>query len=276
MKRILYATDLNAHSDRALNRAMMLAILHDAELQVFHVTDARGDDRNAHVSELEEQILNAHLPDMTAEQRAALRHQVKVVTGVPTKALVAAVAEFGPDLVVMGPSRDLTSSALFFGTTVEKTIAQIAAPVLVVKKRPYGHYREALVAFDHTLGARAALELVVGVTRGAELLIVRVTTVDENHAHEMENTQDMVAGHVGMILGKVAAGEGPNTDPQVVIKTGNAGNALLQSHAGSSSDILAFGRTQKTGLKSLVPGSTANLLLGHATCDVLIAGRVDT
>jgi len=63
--------------------------------------------------------------------------------------------------------------------------------------------------------------------------------------------------------------------PKALIKTGEVGDALLACHAELEPDILAFGRTQKIGLKSLIPGSTASLLLGHAACDVLIAGQVN-
>lgn len=275
MKRIFYATDLNAHSDRALHRAMMLSLQHDAELLVFHVNDARSIDTKARVSELEEQITHTQLPDVPAGKRGALRHQIKVVSGDPITELVAAVGDFQPDLVIMGPSRELTPLTIFYGTSVDKAVARIPQPILVVKKRPYAHYGKALVAFDQTLASRAALELAAGLALGAELLVVSVTNEGGDDTRDMENIHDMISGHVKMILKGTLENGTLDADRQILIKTGNVGDTLLACHSRIEPDLLAFGRTQKTGLKSLIPGSTANLLLGHADCDVLIAGRVD-
>ncbi|TDT77965.1 nucleotide-binding universal stress UspA family protein [Litoreibacter halocynthiae] len=274
MKRILYATDLDAHSDRALHRAMMLSIQHDAELLIFHVTDPRAANAAVRISELEEQIQKSQLPDISAAKRGALRHQIKVVSGDPISELVAAVDSFHPDLVVMGPSRELTPMAVFYGTTADKAVARIGSPILVVKNRPYALYGKSLVAFDHTLGSRAALELAAGLAPDAELLIASVTGADGNCLKELNNVNDMVSGHVTEILKSVPDGKLRDIEPQVTIRSGIAGDELLNCAAQIKPDLLAFGRTQKTGLKSLVPGSTANLLLGHAACDVLIAGRI--
>lgn len=275
MKRILYATDLDAHSDRALHRAMMLSIQHDAELLVFHVNSKPNVDIGTDISELEEQIQNTQLPDTPTAEKASLRHEIKVVSGDPIKELTTVVDDFRPDLVIMGPSRELTPVTVFYGTTVDKAITTIASPILVVKKRPYAHYRRALVAFDHTLGSRQALELVASAATGANLTIARVTDVSSDHSNKLKNIRDMVSGHVGTILQSVSAEPHIASEATILVKSGNAGEELLKCYAVVEPDILAIGRTQKTGLKSLIPGSTANLLLGHATCDVLIAGQTE-
>jgi len=253
----------------------MLSIQHNSELLVFHVSGKRAFDNDAHILELEEQILNTQLPDTPTIEQASLRHEIRVVSGNPIEELSVAADNFRPDLVIMGPSRELTPVTIFYGTTVDKAINRIASPILVVKKRPYARYSKALVAFDHTLGSSQALALVARVAPGASLTIARVTDTGGNRPKELENIRDMVSGHVGTILGDVSEGAYIGNEPNILIKSGNVGDELLDCSTVIEPDILAFGRTQKTGLKSLIPGSTANLLLGHATCDVLIAGRTD-
>lgn len=139
-------------------------------------------------------------------------------------------------------------------------IARIAVPILVVNKRPNARYGDALIAFDHTLGSRQALELVTKIAPSANFTIARVTDVDINQPKELENTADMISGHVETILRKMPDSLSRGHDTTVMIKTGNVGDELLDCCAVKP-DILAFGRTRKTGLKSLVPGSTAKLLI---------------
>lgn len=272
MKRLLYATDLNAHSDRALHRAMMLAIAQDAELKIIHASTAPSSDTKARVTELDAQIRNSELPGLSVVQKAELNYNIDVLEGDPIDQLARTVAGFEPDLVIMGPSSDVSAMNLFYGTSVDQAVARISSPILVVKARPYAHYRNALIAFDHTLGARRALELSTVLAPRASLTLVRAAGQDQSAA-ELANTRDMVTGHVGLILDAAFEGQHKDVDVDIMVKSGNVGDALLGAAREVTPDLYAFGRTQKSGLKSLLPGSTASLLLGHVTCDALIAGQ---
>lgn len=269
MERILYTTDLETHSDRALQRAMMLSTELDAELLVLHVSGKRSSSSvKASVEDLEEQIANMHLPGGATDGAGTLSHGVEVVAGDPIEEIVAAVSRFHPDLVVMGPSRDLTLLTIFHGTSVEKAIAKISSPILVVKKRPYAPYSNALAAFDHTRGSRRALELAAGLAPNAKLSIVRVSEAD----NDLDNIHDMVAGHVDMIGRKLPGTPIMHNNLEILIRSGNSGEEILKCCALIEPDLVAFGRSQKTGFKSFLPGTTASLLLGHIPCDGLIAG----
>lgn len=264
MERILYTTDLESHSDRALQRAMMLSAEFDAELLVLHVSGKRGSAIKTLTGELEAQIATMQLPGGTG---AGAKYSVEVLSGDPIAEIVATVSSFKPDLVVMGPSSELTMTTIFHGTSVEQAIAKITSPVLVVKQRPRSPYSNALVAFDHTPGSRRALELAAGLAPQAKFSIVRVADAD----HGLDNLHDMVAGHVEMIGRKLPGTPLAPGKLEILIRTGSIGEDILQCCAVIEPDLIAFGRTQKTGLKSFLPGTTASFLLGHARCDALIA-----
>ncbi|HEX5961401.1 MAG TPA: universal stress protein [Rhodanobacteraceae bacterium] len=159
---ILLATDREAHSDRALDRAAMLARQWRAALHVVHVLRpgapddwwASGDDGSAvdhaAVERLERQI-RRDLHDPPDEL------VVHVTEGEPADSILETAEREGCGLVVAG-----TRGSVFADLTGHSTTAQLLrrspSSVLVVKSRPHGPYQQVLVGTDLTPESRHGLE----------------------------------------------------------------------------------------------------------------------
>lgn len=159
---ILLATDLEAHSDRALDRAAVLARQWQAKLHVVHVLrpglqgsmGAFGDDE----------------PSAGHDEAGRLEHQIRrdlydasddlvvhITEGEPADRILEIAEHEGCGLVVAGTRGSVFADLVGQSTTVQ-LLRRSPWPVLVVKSRPHGAYRKVLVGTDFTPESRQGLE----------------------------------------------------------------------------------------------------------------------
>lgn len=148
-KPILVATDLSARSDRAVDRATLLARRWGVPLIVLHALEP-GSRLEAR-PELAEAAIRAVLPDPDAD--------IGIVPAIgPAPTMIAqAATQAGCGLIVTGVARFNHVSDYFIGTAVDHVVRHATAPVLVVKQRPHGPYTSILVATDYSSCSRQAL-----------------------------------------------------------------------------------------------------------------------
>lgn len=273
MKKILFATDLDARSDRALDRALMIAAALDAKLHILHVVEKTwplGAEKTA-LAEINNLVEISQTTHCTLQTVPLAAPEIKVVRGKPAKEIVKEIRSINPDLVIMGRGKDFTIEKIIIGTTVEKVIAKSDKSILVVKARPKAAYASCLVAFDDTTGSRSALEATLQIAPQARLTIVNAAENLRAHSDELGNIEDLIHGHSSKIIDETLTADQKISALQVLVDRGDATDVILTRVAEIKPDLVACGRTGKTGLKSLLPGNTAQVLLGHLTCDVLLA-----
>lgn len=148
-KPILVATDLSARSDRAVDRAIMLAQQWNVRLIVLHALEP-GSRLEAE-PDLAENAIRAVLPDPETD--------VSIIPAIgPAPAMVvdaASSADCG--LIVTGVARFNDVGDYFIGTAVDHVVRHATVPVLVVKQRPHGPYTSVLIATDFSHCSRQAL-----------------------------------------------------------------------------------------------------------------------
>ena len=274
MKKILFATDLDARSDRALDRAMMIATALNAKLHILHVVEntwPRGAEKVA-LTEIENLVGISQKIHRISKEGQGVTPEIKVIRGKPAKEIVKEIKSIDPDLVIMGRGKDFTIEKIIIGTTVEKVIAKSDKPILVVKARPKAAYETCLVAFDNSTGSRSALETTLQIAPQANLIIVNAAEYLRAQSDELGNIEDLIHGHSSKIIEETITPDQKKSDLQILVDRGAATDVILTRVAEIKPDLVACGRTGKTGLKSLLPGSTAQVLLGHLPCDVLLAG----
>ncbi|HEX7075218.1 MAG TPA: universal stress protein [Hyphomicrobiaceae bacterium] len=159
-RRILLATDLDPRSDRALDRAALLAGEFSAELFVAHVLEDIPDG--------EDEIPSWRRPPSLVEvARRQLLRQVGAVAqkatilieqGEPAKAILAAAEREGCDLIVTGVAKEELFGRSSLGATVDGILRGTGVPVLVVKSRASNPYRQIVVATDFSRYSRHALD----------------------------------------------------------------------------------------------------------------------
>ena len=273
LSKVAFLSDLHPRSDRALDRAALVADATGASLDVVHAIDPDSDSARAH-ARTEAPLLT----DTAGNLRSALALSAPVRTnwagleGSATSVLARHVQDSGPDLVVAGMGRDYTMAKLVIGSTVDRIVAATGSPVLVVKRRPNGPYKKVTIAFDGTDRARAALESALRIAPRAQLFIVYA--LEGAHENDHGNAEDRIRSHVERILTELAG-----TDVEVpaqfdlILRGGDIIDAMKAVEKEFSPDLAAFGRTARTGLKALIQGSDGHLLLAHLRSDCLVGRK---
>lgn len=271
VRHILLASDLTARSDRAFDRAAMLASETGAALRIVHVVDGtlvperaiRRDVSEAEAS-LEEDLRESGLRERIAVSTA-------VVRGSAAEAILDDARTTPADLVVMGVSRDSMVTRIVGGTTIEQVIRRGDRPVLAVKARAWRPYRAVLVAIDLGEPSRAALDLALRTFPEAAVTVVHVDETSsgadrEGRAHR-HRIEDLVAARVAE-AGRGRLGQ--DGSPTLVFESGRAVDALPRLIARQAPDLLVMGTHGRSALAGMLLGSVAETLLELSPRDLLV------
>lgn len=178
---ILLATDLETHSDRALDRAALLARQWQAKLHVVHARrpgapanwrvsgDDEGSTDHAEAERLERQIRRDlyEAPDDLV---------VHIAEGQPADRILEIAERENCGLVVAGTRGPVFADLVGRSTTVQ-LLRRSPWPVLVVKARPHGSYRKVLVGTDFTPESRHGLETAVAWFADASFVLMHALDI---------------------------------------------------------------------------------------------------
>lgn len=286
MKTLLLATDLNANSDRAFERALKLAKEKNAKLIIFHVTSAFPDDKRKkwadyHLQNAEE-LIRSFLSEY--EESKLLDVSIEVVPGgEPFSLIIEKAHSCDADLILMGLHGKSKFMDLFLGTTVARVMRKGMKPILMVRNKPIGAYRKIISGIDFSVGARAALRTAMSLSPTAHFHLFHAfdipVTVDSmalvysemhdvtENAHkksfesfiqaEKEFLIDTYGGISAQITSKLEQGE--------------AASLLIQHTRNYEAELLTIGGHGKQDFLSAAIGGTAEYILSHPPCDVLVA-----
>lgn len=279
VSRILVTTDLSARSDRAIERAVLLSDQTGAALTALHVVDAdlpgRIADRQA--DEARELIAEhiATLQKGRAEGRSGAC-EVRVVFGRDHGDILDVAQKIQAELVVLGMHRS-ESREHFRGTTAHRVMSGGAAPTLLVKDRPRGPYRRALVAVDFSDCSQAAVRFAARLLPDAELHLVHAFEVpykallgsdgvrrEVAHEHEADMTRFVEEDCADVLAAAVRA---KRLFP--VVRQGDVHQVVSDQVDRLRPDLLVVGTHGRSGLAYAALGSKAEDLLSRPPCDVL-------
>ena len=126
IKRILYPTDFSPYSNQAYFHAVGLAELHDAQLTVMYVFNAKADptgDLNYWRGQLEQiRPSNPKIPVVHV-----------LLEGNPGEVISRYAADSGINMIVMGTHGRTGQERLLMGSVAEQTLRNAPCSVLVVK-----------------------------------------------------------------------------------------------------------------------------------------------
>lgn len=266
--RLLVATDLSARSDRALERAVMLARRGGLSLTVLHVVDddlpaAEQERQRASAMEaIRDRLTHLGMPNATIEVPEGHAHQV----------ILARAEDIGAGLIVVGAHRGRGVVDLFSGTTAERVIRAGQVPVLMVATAPTHDYARAVTGLDfsehgvHAAGAAAALfpdcrQRLVHVYEVPFTGLRTGTDADDETRREHRERLD------ALIAEKLEATAGPF---EVEVRRGVTADMLRKEVEATHADLVVVGTRGAGGALSML-GSVAHELLAAASCDVLVA-----
>ncbi|ABS65079.1 UspA domain protein [Parvibaculum lavamentivorans DS-1] len=279
MKHLLAATDLSHRSDKALDRAALLAGQFSASLDVLHVVD---DDQPADIIEREMQQVRALLETRAAalEKAAGTAPAMFVAKGDPFQEISRAGEEKHADLIVMGAHRRRILKDVFTGTTVERVIRTGRLPVLVANSEAEGPYRNVVVATDLSDASVRALRTAraLGILDGLKVTLLHAFLPLAKGMMVYANVEpDKIADYVAHESSEAGQAiqtfiEGldlaPN-DYELKLEEGAPFDVIARAVAERKADLLIIGTKGLTGAKRLLLGSVADAVLKSVDCDVL-------
>ena len=280
-KKILLATDLSPKAARAREAAMQLARDHGAELHLLHVNvlsalhmDYRGlkeaDDYVASVMTTCRESLDA-VPD---EPGLTIERAVRTDES-PATAVLAYAEEHAADLIVMGTDRVDTLQRFFVGSVVLKVLHNAGVPVLVVGRDSAGATpaRRILVATDLSEAADGAVHHAarLAAMNGAALTLLHVMEPQMATPYDMGQVigdPDPEQGRAALagFLERTPLEVTPDTD----VRVGPAIRTIVDAAETGGADLIVLGATGHSALGRVLLGSTADRVVQHAPCPVLV------
>lgn len=269
-REILIATDLTARGDRSFQRAKMLADQWQANPSVLFVNDSKSDVEKSKVQDLLNQNYRADTEGCS----------LVIAKGSPPKIIAQTAAAEESDLIVVGAARHNNISDFFLGTAVDHLIHHAVTPVLVVKERPFGHYKNIVVATDFSdfsdFSANAlltALELFPGANIqlvhayhvAYEAWLKSDGLVDEMHAEAKKEMRQFMEG--------LHLPEANKERVTVNLVEGNLHQSIYRILDTGEVDLLVLGTHGRSGFGKATIGSRASEMLKWSPVDVLMVGK---
>lgn len=263
---VLVGTDLSARSDRAVDRAMMLAESMRERLIVLHALDA-------------ENVLKSDQPRIEREIRNALVKpdaDVDILPAIgPAPSTICSAAESaGCRLIVTGVARMNHIGDYFIGTAVDHVIRNAAMPVLVVKQRPHYAYRSILVATDCSPCSREALLAAAALFPDARLHVVHAFHVAYEAWLRSDETRDevAVAAHESLteFIADPAISDTLRKRIELHLDYGDVNQVICAAAEKLDTDLIVLGTHGRSGFVRAMIGSRAEELLRCVSVDTLL------
>lgn len=278
MKKILMATDLSARSDRALERAVNLARVHDAELDVVHVVDEElPDSLTATQQHAAKFAIEADIGRLDSANE--LQISIHVVLGRPYADILDHAESSNAEVIVLGLHRVDPVKDMFRGTTVERIIRAGQLPVLLVRDRVAGPYARAIVGVDFSVYSRRAVEFAIEFAPGGAFHLVHAYDVpfkgflhgegtrrEVNQRHQ-DQFNRMIEDEMAAFLSGIS-GAPPTLER--VMQEGVAREVIARQVERLTPELLVIGTHGRTGVAHAFLGSVAEDILKNPPCDVLV------
>lgn len=263
--KILIASDLTARGDRPFDRAVLLAREGRGSAVLLHVVD--DAERGAtSLDEIRARAI-AQLPPVDVPL------EVIVTTGSPPARVAEMAAELRADLIVVGAARCNDIRDFFLGTAVDYLVRCSAIPVLVVKRRPFGAYRNVLIATDFSRCSAHAIAAVATMLPHASLSLLHAFMASYPSLLERREAISFAQDRVREDMDKFLASEdvAPFRSRLQAHSEEGAALAVVDGHIRRAGiDLLALGTHGSSGFRLALMGSQASVILAEASCDVLM------
>lgn len=301
IERILCPTDFSEFSLAALRRAVKIARWFEARVTVLHVLsptrwalpgDAYGvlvapeadmvrarQEEEGHLARFVEPLLGEGTPLET-----------KLVEGEAWRAIQLVAEALPADLVVMGTHGRSGFEHLLLGSVTEKVLRRAPCPVLTVGHPGAGAptgplFRRILCAVDLTKPSEATLDMALSL---AEENLSRVTLLHVVEGQLGEGSPDLYRPlpEIGSLraalvaearerLHRAAPPAYTYCEVSERVETGTAWRQILRAAEETYADLVVIGAHAQGAVGRLFLGSTANQVVRHAPCPVLIVREME-
>lgn len=283
-KTILLATDLSARSDRALDRAVQLARQWNARLVTLTVLDpgtlsaerVQAAPRPSRTTTpidpvqraFERLCRDASAPDVEIVPRVA--------EGKVTETLLKIAQEEAAGLIVTGVARNESLGRSILGSSVDGLARHANIPVLVVRDRTHGTYRNIVVASDFSPSSALALDAVLQLFPGTRTTLFHA--FDVPFLGMMDTSQD-AAIEQGLEEARIESEKfldeaGLDAEQRAVVCTvneqGEPVRLIYEFSRDHHADLIVLGTHGRSAIFDILIGSIAKRILETAITDVLL------
>ena len=287
--RVLLATDLSSHAEKARDLVAGMALPPGSAVRVVHAIEPMPDMSAfapmpiLELSDYAERELHAELETLVRPLQATDR-SVEIVLrfGRAADVIVAEAEDTRADLIVIGSRGRGGVASMILGSVSAEVVDRAPCPVLVARTRTL---HRVLLAEDGSPSAAVGAALIANLPALRSLPVRVVSVADTGLPYAA--TMDPLASSAAVEayydalpafreererLGRERAAklrkEGINATSE--FREGDAAAELIRAAAQDKSDCIVIGSRGKTGLTRVVLGSVARGVLFHAECSVLV------
>lgn len=273
-RNVLLATDLDHRTDRAMDRAAVLATEWSTRLVIAHAIE-EGPEGWTRVRSRDPRT------DVTRRIRADLREPVPAELEIvverddPVRLILDTIKRFDCHLVVTGAARDSGFGRVSAGATVDALARLSPVPVLAVKTRPNRPYRNVIVATDFSEPSRDALITAAELFPSAQITLFHAYHVAyEGFMEDKCGAREAEARHAEEkareFLAQTALG-----DRSVLVRAehGSPAQALRDVALAGDVDLVVVGTRGRGVIGQLLLGSAARSIVANVPVDVLVGSN---
>ena len=292
IRNVLVAIDFSAPSLEAIEAALPLIKHFGADLHLVHVfePDCLSSSIVAIplvVPELEVgQRVRRRLRDLAKDYSVPLRREnIHAIRGRPFEEICRLAREIDIDLIVIATRGHTGLKHLVLGSTAERVVRYSPCPVLVIResdsrKKPapqLATFRKILVPVDFSDCSMKGLGYAKALANEFKAKLILLHSIalqyyvasDEYARYDfplLMQQADRTAKQQMRDLVQQTNWNGIETSIQI----GHAGQQICTEASDRKADLIAISTHGKTGFKHVLLGSTAEYVVRHAACPVLV------
>jgi nucleotide-binding universal stress UspA family protein len=288
--KLLVPIDFSPPSLEAIEFALPLLKQFRAELHLVHVFEpdyllASMMTMPLIVPELEAgKRVRRHLKDVAKKYGIELRPgNIHALKGAPFEEICRLVPKIDIDLIVTSTRGNTGLKHLALGSTVERIVRYSPCPVLVTRKQNRGKvpfkFGKILVPIDFSECSMKALDYAKGLAKQFDSGLVLLHSVhieyyvasDEYTRYDfpllMAQSEKAAKAQMGDLVRQTKE-EGFKIE--TALEVGHPGDQICAQAQDRRADLIVTSTHGRTGLKHILIGSTAEFVVRHAPCPVLV------
>ncbi len=278
----MLATDLSSRSDRAQDRAVSLAKLHDCELIVLHVLETPNENNSVrripflpfldYNKGAIEKARRKLLVDMTGVN---VKATVLIEKGEPHEVIMDVADDMNCGLIVTGVARNETLGRYRLGKTVDRLIRKSGISLLVVSERFRGSYGRIAVAADLSPASKDALETAVSYFPDQAPALVYAFTAPRSSAVDniddyREQMRQVAHRDLTNFIAAVDLTAEQRARISMIIEYGNEAKVLKDFIRFSDAELVVMGSPPQGLLSYVFFGGHARRFVSSVSCDALV------
>jgi nucleotide-binding universal stress UspA family protein len=294
VRNVLVAIDFSSPSLEAIEAALPLIKHFGANLHLVHVFEPDYLPSNMVaiplvVPELEiGQRVRRRLRDVAEDYSVPLRREnIHAIKGRPFEEICRLAQEIDIDLIVIATRGNTGLKHLVLGSTAERVVRYSPCPVLIIRetdsrKKPaqqLATFRKVLVPVDFSDCSMKGLGYAKALTREFKAKLILLHSIalqyyvasDEYARYDLPlllQQTDKAAQQQMRDLVQQTNWNGIEVETSIQI--GDAGQQICAEASDRNADLIAISTHGRTGFRHVLLGSTAEYVVRHASCPVVV------